>query len=470
MAGSIDPWASGPDRLREVLDGVHEAFISMDAGGVITDWNPAAERTFGFSREEAVGRVLADTIIPESYRPAHWRGLRHFLEAGVGPVLGQRLELSAVHREGHEFPVELTISAASEAGEPSFHALLHDISERKRAERLLVAQNAVTTVLARAAEPSEAIEALLPALGESMEWQLGSYWAVDERAQELRVLATWCAPSFAADEFVAQTMELRFAVGDGLPGRAWASAEPVWIDDVGADSSLPRARAARAAGLTAAICVPIARAGGVIGVIEFLSSQRRSIDRSIGELLAGFGDQIGQLLGALEERLELLVRLERLALTDELTGLPNRRAWEDGLRRELARAARERNRVCVGLIDLDEFKRFNDERGHHSGDELLAEAATVWQTKLRPSDLLARLGGDEFGLLFPAWSLEAAVAVVQRLRTATPSGHRSSAGVTCWDGSELPAELVKRADAALYKAKRDGRDRTVAAPPEGQRH
>jgi PAS domain S-box-containing protein len=124
----------GGEDLRSVLDTAHEAFVSMDAGGCITYWNPEAERTFGWSREEAIGRPLADTIVPRQHREAHLRGLKRFLSTGEGPVLNKRFEITALHRDGHEFPIELTVSAREALGCQTFDAFLHDITERKQAD------------------------------------------------------------------------------------------------------------------------------------------------------------------------------------------------------------------------------------------------------------------------------------------------------------------------------------------------
>jgi diguanylate cyclase (GGDEF)-like protein len=137
------------------------------------------------------------------------------------------------------------------------------------------------------------------------------------------------------------------------------------------------------------------------------------------------------------------------------------------LARELARADRDGQPVCVAVIDLDRFKDFNDAHGHQAGDRLLRDAAHAWQGQLRPSDLLARYGGEEFAAIIPAWPLPTAEAVVDRLRRATPGQLTASAGVASWDGSETGAQLFGRADAALYAAKQAGRDRTIAAAGPG---
>ncbi|MBA2342509.1 MAG: response regulator, partial [Thermoleophilaceae bacterium] len=121
-------------QARQILDTAYEAFISIDERGLVTGWNPQAEVTFGWSREEALGRELAETIIPEGVRDAHRHGMKRFLATGEGRVLGKVLELTALHRGGREFPVELTISASRADEGYSFNAFVRDISERKRTE------------------------------------------------------------------------------------------------------------------------------------------------------------------------------------------------------------------------------------------------------------------------------------------------------------------------------------------------
>ena len=125
-------------RTRHILESALDAFVGMDTDGFITDWNAQAEQIFGWSRQEAIGQHLAATIIPAQYREAHERGLRRFLATGKGSILNQLIEITAHHRDGREFPVELTISATFvSAGRYTFNAFLRDISVRKRAEAAL---------------------------------------------------------------------------------------------------------------------------------------------------------------------------------------------------------------------------------------------------------------------------------------------------------------------------------------------
>jgi len=127
-------------RTRSIIDGALDAVVTMNTEGAITDWNPQAEATFGWTRAEAVGRLLEETVIPPQHRAAHRLGLQHYLETGEAAVLNKRLELSAVHRDGHEFPVELTITPIGTAERRGFSGFVRDISERKLAQSRVEAQ------------------------------------------------------------------------------------------------------------------------------------------------------------------------------------------------------------------------------------------------------------------------------------------------------------------------------------------
>lgn len=122
------------EALRSVLDSANDAYIAIDPDSRIVDWNPQAERTFGWPRREAVGRTLTELIMPPRYRIAHARGLERYLETGEGPVLYKTVQLEALDRDGREFPVELTIWPTGLGPEQLFHAFLRDITDRRLAE------------------------------------------------------------------------------------------------------------------------------------------------------------------------------------------------------------------------------------------------------------------------------------------------------------------------------------------------
>jgi len=166
--------------------------------------------------------------------------------------------------------------------------------------------------------------------------------------------------------------------------------------------------------------------------------------------------RMSQLIKQLDLQTE---RVRTLAITDELTGLPNRRAWNTELPRTIQRVRRTGDSLAVAIIDIDHFKRFNDAYGHLAGDRLLKEAAAAWQNQLRTVDHLARYGGEEFVVMLPDATAAQARDIVERMRLATPLGQTFSAGIALWNGSETSDALTDRADAALYEAKNAGRNR-----------
>jgi diguanylate cyclase (GGDEF)-like protein/PAS domain S-box-containing protein len=125
-------------KLQTLVDTALDAVVMMDSAGRITGWNRQACKVFGWSQEEAIGQTLHATIIPLRYRDAHTQGLQRFLADGVGPYMNRMVEIQALHRDGHEFPVELAIAPVMAEGKPEFNAFIRDITERKRTETELL--------------------------------------------------------------------------------------------------------------------------------------------------------------------------------------------------------------------------------------------------------------------------------------------------------------------------------------------
>ncbi len=124
-------------RKAAILESALDCIVTIDHEGCITEFNPAAERTFGHRRDEVMGKQLADVIIPPSLREKHREGFSRYLATGEARVLGKRIEMTAVRADGSEFPVELAVTRIPLEGPPSFTGYLRDITERKRAEREL---------------------------------------------------------------------------------------------------------------------------------------------------------------------------------------------------------------------------------------------------------------------------------------------------------------------------------------------
>jgi PAS domain S-box-containing protein len=125
-------------RIRMLIDHSLDAVVVIDVDGIILEWNTQAEKIFGWGREEVTGKILADLIVPEVYREAHAKGMQNFLSTGEGPILDRRIEVTALKRDGQEFPVELTISPLRTGDTIAFGSFIRDITERKRAEEALL--------------------------------------------------------------------------------------------------------------------------------------------------------------------------------------------------------------------------------------------------------------------------------------------------------------------------------------------
>jgi diguanylate cyclase (GGDEF)-like protein len=165
---------------------------------------------------------------------------------------------------------------------------------------------------------------------------------------------------------------------------------------------------------------------------------------------------IRRLVTELRDRAEQLAFVSR---TDQLTGVANRRAWDEEVPREVERARRDGLPLCVAVLEVDRLKAYNEMRGHREGDRLLQRVADGWRSGLRSSDFIARHEAESFAILLRRCSMDSAVAILQRLRRMVPEEQTASAGVARWDGRETAEQLVQRAGEALHAAKTSGRDR-----------
>lgn len=213
-------------------------------------------------------------------------------------------------------------------------------------------------------------------------------------------------------------------------------------------------------GLTSIIACPIMRGDKAIGTL--CAGWKERVRRSDGTNATVISLLASEAAVTIDHT-DLFRRLAETATRDPLTGLPNRRAWEELLRAGLVDARQFKQPISIAILDLDHFKRFNDANGHQAGDRLLREAGAAWKHTLRKNDVMFRWGGEEFTVILPNCGHDQALEVVDRLRAATPGGQTSSAGVATWNGAETAEEFFARTDTALYRAKGSGRDRTVPA-------
>lgn len=217
-------------------------------------------------------------------------------------------------------------------------------------------------------------------------------------------------------------------------------------------------------------CIPLVSQGEVLGLLVVLvpAELAASVDQS---LVKASAEQLGLAIS----NVSLREKLRRQSTMDGLTGLYNRRYFDEAFVRELSRAERKKTPCAVVMIDLDHFKRVNDTYGHDAGDLVLKETAKLLQERVRTSDVACRYGGEELVLLLPECDAAAAMTCAEDIRLALSglllkhggvpiSGISASFGVAAWpEHGEAAAELLKAADRALYTAKQAGRNRVHAA-------
>lgn len=411
--------------FRATLAHATDAFIEVDPAGRVTAWNEAATDTFGWRREETLGRSVFDLVVPQGLVARYHAAFERLRNEGLDRTTGGRLEVQTQHRDGRLFPSEVSLGVNRFQGQVRLHAFLHDISARKAVERELLESRTRLRLLA------DNMPALIAYVDGNRIYQFNN-----------------------------QAYEDWFGVPVGqITGRSVDG----FIDDA----------------LLVARAEPLQRvqAGEMVSFDSRLNTLRGEIrvhtnfipDTAMSRPPYGFYI----LAQDVSEQYQLQQRLQHEASHDALTGLPNRRAFLQRLVEALARVRRQGTGLALMFLDLDGFKQYNDTYGHDFGDAVLRHFARTVQSAVRETDSVARLAGDEFtiileGLTHPA---EHATLVARKLiaELATPVllGGReltlaASIGVAVTGGDSggvaLSAELLlSRADAAMYQAKAAGK-------------
>jgi diguanylate cyclase (GGDEF)-like protein/PAS domain S-box-containing protein len=441
-----------------ILGAMSEGF-ALTRNGEIVAVNPALCRITGLSAGELVG-----TRPPYPFWPPEHVGEIEDMRRKVVETGRSEFELTLMRANGERFPASVTATSADLGdGSVVFVNTMRDITEarahedamRRRADEL-----AAIASVTRAVSHSDGDDARRTicdvALGVTGAARVG-LWEADADGV---LHNTWNVGSPRSPFPVGHDQPRNGARVAMSTGRALYV--PTALGSPHVDQRILHALSGPDADASMAFR-PIGSGDGVRGVLVLAwTPALPELPASAGPLL----DVLTEEAAAAMQRADLLQRLAELSRTDELTGLPNRRAWEELLDREMRVARRTGQPLSVVMLDLDHFKGYNDQHGHQGGDRLLWLAAHLWRENLRDTDVLARWGGEEFGLLLPGCDAVCAEGLLQRLHDVPLDGLTFSAGVSQWDGMSASEALIGEADAALYAAKRGGRNRTCTAPAQ----
>ena len=299
---------SGTDRLIGlILDTALDGVVVMDAHGRVSAWNDEAETIFGWSQDEAMGRLLAELIVPEARREAHRQGLAHYVGTGDGPLLRRRLEVDGLHKSGAEVSIELSIVPVGPRASPSFVGFVRDIGERKRTEATLRRRareaelvNQVTMLAGESGSLEEALPACLAAVCELTGWPAAhAYLPAGADPPRLVPSGIWHGDADTFAPLREITARTTFGMGEGMPGRIWRRRAPFWLPDNGDETQLakfPRGRITRSLGVRAIFGFPILIDGEVAAILEFFSVNDERPDPELLLTVRTLGEQVGRVL------------------------------------------------------------------------------------------------------------------------------------------------------------------------------
>ena len=419
------------EKFRAITDTAPDAVILVDNEGKVLFWNVAAERIFGYTSGEAVGKSIHALIIPPRFQEEHLQGFRNFGTTGRGPLIGKTVEVPALRKDGTELPIELSLTAVMLNGRWCATSIARDITERKMAD--------------------EKVRELSLAVEGSSDWVLvtnkdGGIEYANRAVEEMS--------GYKKEEILGRTPRI-FKSGrhDEL------FYKELWATILSGQTFR-------------GIISNRKKDGGLFEVFHTITPLKDG-DGNITHFISMAKDVTQQKI--LEEK------IHRLAYYDDLTGLPNRVFHKELMARTIEIAKRNKQLFALLYMDLDNFKRINDTLGHNVGDFLLKSVAKKLSAFLRRcdyvarcqevdiEDVLSRPGGDEFlVLLHNLGEAQDAARVARRIleELSAPwdlNGREvlmtASIGISLYpNDGETVDHLLKNADAAMYHAKAEGKN------------
>jgi len=462
------------ERFRLIAENVGDLVALVDTEGRRIYNSPSYRSVFNN------GEILPGSDSFKEIHPGDRERIKAIFRETVRTGVGERTEFRFLLENGGIRYIESEGRVIRDASGAVSKVVLvsRDISERKRAEQRERMEHAVTRALAESETLAEAIPRIIQTICETLHWDCGARWSMEERQRVIGCVETWNIHSVPVAGFIAEVRNVALQPAHrGLVGRVWVSGSPHWIPDVSRDETFERAQLAAKAGLHGAFAFPILAGNVTLSVLEFFSREIRNPDPSLLQMVRVIGSQIGQFMARKQAEENLLY----VATHDTLTGLLNRYMFDQRFAHALNNAQRYGKSMALLFLDLDRFKFVNDTLGHPFGDRLLVEIAGRLRLCLRESDTLARFGGDEFVALIEDFTAPGdVVSIAQKILHAVrwpfllegETCHvTASIGISLYpaDGMDL-AGLLKNADIAIYRAKEQGKNNYVFYSEEMNDH
>ena len=351
-------------RRRAMLDVAFDSVVTMDEGGVVLAVNRAAERTFGYSADEMVGRPVADLIIPPALRDAHREGLARYLKTGRGPVVGRRVELTAMRADGSEFPVELVVTRPEVPGERVFYGYLRDLTARYRTEASLhrladeqAALRRVATAVAAESDPSALFELVTEEVGRLLEAQTAALMRFD--GDNAIAVGAFNKPGVRGVP-VGTEMPLR---ADTAAGRVFRTGAPARIENYDALDGVV-ARELRRVGFHSSVAAPVFLGGRLWGAMVLLSVNEQRFPEDAEQRIAYFAELAAQALANAQAREDLSASRARIVQAGDEERRRLERNLHDGAQQRLVSLALMLRLAARRHPDDGDLSRAGEELSH----------------------------------------------------------------------------------------------------------
>ncbi len=460
-------------RYRRLFETAKDGILLLDADtGRITDVNPFLEDLLGYSHTELIGKALWEigpvkdiAASQEAMRQLQKKEYVRYENLPLETKAGQHIQVefvSNVYRVDDERVIQCNVrditarKTAEEGMRTANDELLASVAELQRRDGEMKSLIRLSDLLQSCTTQAEAYQVVAHGAIELFAGQSGCLAILSGQDKYLEAVARW------ADE---TKLKSSFSLDDCWALRRGKLHEVIDPQvDLLCQHFVHRPQAGD-------LCVPLIAKSGTLGLLFLTGASGRVLGSITRQQLAV---EVGETIKLSLSNLKLREDLREQAIHDPLTGLCNRRYLEESLERELHRARRGNSPLCIVMLDIDNFKPFNDTFGHEAGDSMLRHLAQILRDKLRKSDISCRYGGDEFVLVLPDSSLTDTEQRVEQIRVLVKklqiwhgcpplSTISVSAGVVgAREQGSTAAELLQAADNAMYAAKQAGGDRVVA--------
>jgi len=444
--------------------------VSMDMR--LTYVSPSVTRLLGYTVEETLARAMDESYTPASFAAVTQAATEEIAieQTGQGdPKRSRILELELYRKDGTIVPVEahFTFLRDAEGKAIGMLAMVRDITERKKAEedlkrhaKRVEALYGVAQVVSQSSKLDTMLKDALGKVCDAMDTESGCIFMLDFDENALKLKACKGVSENTVQQFSTIVM-----TEQGMEGLVKLTGPITEIDETKdvADVDMVQKLVAEI-GRNAIAVTPFLRGKDLQGLVVVFTTKERTFSGEDQELLKAISSEMS--IGI--NNMMLLEKTKEMSVTDELTGLYNRRHFFETLEVEMNRAGRTKRPFSLVMLDLDGFKEYNDKYGHTNGDSVLQTISQMLKSSIRKSDMAFRYGGDEFALILPLADAERAKKIVQRARAKwqkaplTQSrifgGHVGfSTGIAEYpENAESADGLIFLADAALYQAKKKG--------------